>query len=1039
MPVTKKNLRHSRTAGPMPRLSVTGVLGESVDTHNLIRSIDAEVTPPCELRAASTPDLTVSVGPVYVTNPLNNRRHTISQLTDGIPDWVSGTVTFPAAPGGSITTGGGPTLVLTMGASSFVKVGINLRSDNLLELTLGTSAATEALATEPTVVDGAFAIGYIVIQAISGVIQPITNSNIVQYSVGGAGSGGSGSGKNYLAKYFDASAGVGTVLTLASPTSDIADAKAFYADAVSGTSAIALNTSSPLRGKSNYLISLAAGGIASNSFLQFPTFALDRTDYQSFEDLIVQFDALPVFSGAFGVYIVRYDAAGVYQNVQTVISEYGNTTPTVGGTEFPFASTGLITSTNGSNNQLTRNLFKWRASVGASGDLFALRIVNYSGSATTISLDAISVGPSATRAAIDTNPSDYYADVSRTQVKGINIGLSGLSTTGNLVTTFANYTMRELCRVGTGVLNFGWIGVTAANRGEYYYDIAGGASLAGDKFIQFPVRSFIDQDLGKPISITLDVFSGGVGQFDIVALRYNSVGAYQETLQVFGNPLSDATVVPSATLITPPSTGVARNNLYFLQSSSASPSDVYALRIRRLSGAVAFRCSGPSMGTKSLNRTAADTDWQTFTPVFTGFGTTTITSAMYRRVGSDMEIEIRLFAGTPTAVLGSLQVPFGLTIGSPKSVGMNSGIWERNSVTINNQKGGVLISASGGTEIFFGVKENPFAISPFAPQNGNTLVATNEIFSVHAKIPITQWSSNTFSANNALTQYASNTDVTNVDTVANGFYNGADGALFGNYSGTTRTKRVRFATPYNVTDRLILIATNNGNKFAEISVTPFQSTSPTTGIAWSRVAGSDTDFDVLFGSAGIAANLLSGGAGAWSLVSNNTNFRWNLVKVSAGGDALLPLSAANITGQTTAPAAGFVGEVIRATGGGIPTGSITGSAQNAMSLTLPPGTWRIEGQVGWINGPTSTYSVPFILASISTVSATENVGSQAVTQIITSPSINTTVAAPPILTSNATEVTYFLVVRTGISTVGGAAVLAAGVNYGSILMATRIA
>lgn len=60
------------------------------------------------------------------------------------------------------------------------------------------------------------------------------------------------------------------------------------------------------------------------------------------------------------------------------------------------------------------------------------------------------------------------------------------------------------------------------------------------------------------------------------------------------------------------------------------------------------------------------TNWTSYTPTWTGFGTVTNNRARYRRVGDTLEVEANVNAGTPTATVALISIPSGLTIDTSK-------------------------------------------------------------------------------------------------------------------------------------------------------------------------------------------------------------------------------------------------------------------------------------------------------------------------------------------------------------------------------------
>lgn len=125
------------------------------------------------------------------------------------------------------------------------------------------------------------------------------------------------------------------------------------------------------------------------------------------------------------------------------------------------------------------------------------------------------------------------------------------------------------------------------------------------------------------------------------------------------------------------------------------------------------------------------TDWVAYTPSTNGLGTVSIAGAYWRRVGDSMEIRGRLTAGTPTASEARINLPSGYTIAS--TVLADSLGFARVQTGVSSVLSLGVIGASGEAYIKFG--QNMSAL------NGSSAVATSDILSWYAKVPITGWSS----------------------------------------------------------------------------------------------------------------------------------------------------------------------------------------------------------------------------------------------------------------------------------------------------------
>jgi hypothetical protein len=167
------------------------VAGETLDI--LLASINADLTVPLRVDATSTPSLVVDIGPAIVSNPESNRNRSISFINNVIPAFASGTVTFPSASGGNITTSTGGSTLLTLPSNEYMQVLLSLDQSGNLIATTGTPNAIAADAAIPTPLNSTLPFAYITIFNNAGTIQNITQSTIFQF-VGGGGSGGGGGG-----------------------------------------------------------------------------------------------------------------------------------------------------------------------------------------------------------------------------------------------------------------------------------------------------------------------------------------------------------------------------------------------------------------------------------------------------------------------------------------------------------------------------------------------------------------------------------------------------------------------------------------------------------------------------------------------------------------------------------------------------------------------------------------------------------------------------------------------------------------------------
>lgn len=190
---TSPDIRQSQTRVLQDQLDSAAV----VQMDSVLASINNELTPPGRLIAASTPSLVVTVGTGTVVNPNTSKNRLIPFISNTYVNFAGGTITFPSG-SGTITVSPGVNLAITIGASQFMAITVQLDSTGLINLSAGTAAASAALALAAASPGSSsfLSLGLIVIQTNAGsVIQSITNAFLWQF---GSGTGGSGSGSSGL-------------------------------------------------------------------------------------------------------------------------------------------------------------------------------------------------------------------------------------------------------------------------------------------------------------------------------------------------------------------------------------------------------------------------------------------------------------------------------------------------------------------------------------------------------------------------------------------------------------------------------------------------------------------------------------------------------------------------------------------------------------------------------------------------------------------------------------------------------------------------
>lgn len=138
-------------------------------------------------------------------------------------------------------------------------------------------------------------------------------------------------------------------------------------------------------------------------------------------------------------------------------------------------------------------------------------------------------------------------------------------------------------------------------------------------------------------------------------------------------------------------------------------------------------------------------EWTSFTPVLTAFGTVTSSVGMYRRVGDSLEVEASFIGGTGTASAGQFRIPNSLTMDDAK---ISGGTQNQLGFAARNVGTNVYTSieamfilwydGSDTTDLFYGGHPASSAVNSKAP--GNDL-NSGEGLIYNYKVPITGWKS----------------------------------------------------------------------------------------------------------------------------------------------------------------------------------------------------------------------------------------------------------------------------------------------------------
>lgn len=140
---------------------------------------------------------------------------------------------------------------------------------------------------------------------------------------------------------------------------------------------------------------------------------------------------------------------------------------------------------------------------------------------------------------------------------------------------------------------------------------------------------------------------------------------------------------------------------------------------------------------KALPSAAAMSDWKDYTPTTQGLGAVSGVDFRYRRIGSSVEIQGQLVAGTPTGVEAQIGLPPGLTIASNAGSLQVAGFGTTNVTTVTFADYGVLMT-SGDTFLNIGLRDG--TRNALSAETGSNVLSAGVTFSISASVPIQGWS-----------------------------------------------------------------------------------------------------------------------------------------------------------------------------------------------------------------------------------------------------------------------------------------------------------
>lgn len=272
-------------------------------------------------------------------------------------------------------------------------------------------------------------------------------------------------------------------------------------------------------------------------------------------------------------------------------------------------------------------------------------------------------------------------------------------------------------------------------------------------------------DQAKVLQITFDynVASGTYADSDLTVYLYDRTNSL--VIQPAGYSIVNASV--------------SMKQIATFQTASNSTSYRLIIHVASTS-AVAYTVQFDNfqVGPQAVTNGAAITDWVSYTPTFTGFGTVTGISFRSRRVGDSLEVMGTATTGTTTATQAQMTLGFNgvngnVVVDSSKVSSLTPLGFAENSYASTTQFAWRVIAPSSSVN-YVNFAAQTSTTSNLTAINGNGF-ASSQTIAFHFKVPIVGWSSNL--------QLSSDTD----SRVCAFYGNSGTASLSSSYSDVTLT------------------------------------------------------------------------------------------------------------------------------------------------------------------------------------------------------------------------------------------------------------
>ena len=167
-----------------------------------------------------------------------------------------------------------------------------------------------------------------------------------------------------------------------------------------------------------------------------------------------------------------------------------------------------------------------------------------------------------------------------------------------------------------------------------------------------------------------------------------------------------------------------------------------------------------SVGPQVRSYGPAESDWVSYSPTFTGFGTVSGSEFYWKRSGDNILVQGKFTSGTSTATEARISLPFAISSTKLPSSTSQVGVWVK---SVGAAQYDVILADRSNTYLKFGALSS--GAGGLSPLNGDTMVASGNAVSLYAQVPIEGWSSNTLVSDSAETRVVAARATTSANSI----------------------------------------------------------------------------------------------------------------------------------------------------------------------------------------------------------------------------------------------------------------------------------